>query len=104
MQVSITARHCEVPPSLRERAATILDRLGNYGPELVDGYVVFDVEGADQRAELRLRVASGEVLVARGEGPNHQTALDRAEAKLKRQLERVASRWRRNRRPEADAV
>jgi len=42
--------------------------------------------------EIRLHVPRGEVLVARGDGPDHRTALDRAEERLKRQLERVADR------------
>jgi ribosome-associated translation inhibitor RaiA len=40
--------------------------------------------------------------VSRGEGPDHRTALDRAEERLKRQLETASGRQRRARRaPEA---
>jgi putative sigma-54 modulation protein len=104
MHVTITARHCEIPDTLRARAENVLDRLGNYGLELVDGAVIFDVEAMNQRAEVRLRAANGELVVAKDDGPDHRTALDRAEDKLKRQLKKVARRLRERRRPEADAV
>jgi ribosome-associated translation inhibitor RaiA len=58
----------------------------------MESTVVFDSDGLQQTVELRLHVPRGEVLVARGDGPDHRTALDRAEERLKRQLERVADR------------
>jgi ribosome-associated translation inhibitor RaiA len=47
--------------------------------------------------EVRLHVAGGETLVARGEGADHRSALDRAEERLRRQLERASTRPRRSR-------
>jgi ribosome-associated translation inhibitor RaiA len=44
-----------------------------------------------------LHVARGELLVARGEGDDHRTALDRAEEKLRRQLDKGSARPRRSR-------
>jgi ribosome-associated translation inhibitor RaiA len=64
--------------------------------------VTFDVAGQGQIAELRLHLASGEVLVAKGDGPDHRTALDRAEEKLRRQVERVSDRPRRTRSVKSD--
>lgn len=90
MQTTITARHCEIPDALRERAVTVMDRLGNLARRPMGATVVFDADGLDRTAELRLHVARGEVLVARGEGEDHRTALDRAEGKLRRQLEKRA--------------
>jgi ribosome-associated translation inhibitor RaiA len=55
---------------------------------------VFDTDGINQTVEIRLHVARGEVLVARGEGVDHRTALDRAEEKLRRQVERASGRPR----------
>jgi ribosome-associated translation inhibitor RaiA len=42
-------------------------------------------------------VARGEVLVAKGEAEDHRTALDRAEEKLRRQVERATAHPRRSR-------
>jgi len=94
MRTTITARHCEVPEPLRERAITVMERLGSLASRPIEMTVVFDTDGIQQTVELRLHVARGEVLVARGEGADHRTALDRAEEKLRRQVERVSHRRR----------
>ena len=97
MQPTITARHCEISEGLRDRAVTVVQRLGNLASRSMESTVVFDSDGIEQTVEIRLHVPRGEVLVARGEGPDHRTALDRAEERLRRQLERVAHRPRRTR-------
>lgn len=97
MQSTITARHCEVSDGLRDRALTVVERLGSLASRAMEMTVVFDVEGVQQTAELRLHVAGGEILVATGDGADHRTALDRAEEKLRRQLEKVSDRPRRTR-------
>jgi ribosomal subunit interface protein len=94
MQTTISARHSEVPEALRERAITVMERLGKVTPRPIDMAVVFDADGLEQTAELRLHVASGEILIATGSGPDHRTALDRAEEKLRRQVERTSDRPR----------
>jgi ribosomal subunit interface protein len=97
METTITARHCEVSDPLRERAITVVERLGNLASRPMEMTVVFDAEGARQTVELRLHVARGEILVAKGEGADHRSALDRAEEKLRRQLERASDRPRKSR-------
>jgi ribosomal subunit interface protein len=97
MQTTVTARHCEIPEVLRERAITVIERLGGQASRPIESTVVFDTEGLNQTAEIRLHLARGEVLVARGDGADHRTALDRAEEKLRRQIERASDRPRRAR-------
>jgi len=97
MQPTITARHCEISDALRERAVTVVQRLGNLASRSMESTVVFDSDGIERTVEIRLHVPRGEVLVARGDGSDHRTALDRAEERLKRQLERVVDRPRRAR-------
>lgn len=92
MEPTITARHCEVSDALRERAVTVVQRLGSQAPRAMEMTVVFDTEGNQQIVELRLHVAGGEILVATGDASDHRTALDRAEEKLRRQLERASNR------------
>ena len=94
MHTTITTRHCEVPEPLRERAITVMQRLGNLASRPMEMTVVFDADGIQQTVELRLHVARGEILLAKGEGADHRTALDRAEEKLRRQVERVSDRRR----------
>jgi ribosomal subunit interface protein len=94
MQTTVTARHCEIPEALRERAVTVVERLGHLAPRPIESTVVFDTDGIHQTAEIRLHVARGEILVAKADGADHRTALDRAEAKLRRQVERISDRSR----------
>jgi ribosomal subunit interface protein len=94
MQTTITVRHCEIPDGLRERAITVMERLGKVTPRPMEMMVVFDTDGQRQTAELRLHLARGEILMAGGQAADHRTALDRAEEKLRRQVERVSDRPR----------
>jgi ribosome hibernation promoting factor len=97
MQTTITARHCEISEALRERAITVVERLGKVTPRPMEMVVLFDTDGLEQTAELRLHMAGGEILVAKGEGSDHRTALDRAEEKLRRRVERASERPRKAR-------
>jgi ribosomal subunit interface protein len=101
MQTTITARHCEVSDPLRNRAITVVERLGSLASRAMEMTVVFDTEGSRQAVELRLHVGRGDILVASAEGPDHRTALDRAEEKLRRQVERASERPRRTRSKQA---
>jgi ribosomal subunit interface protein len=100
MHTSITVRHSDISDTLRERAITVVERLGSLAHRPMETAVVFDTEGAERTVELRLRLAQGDVLVAKGEGPDHRTALDRAEEKLRRQVTRASDRPRRSRSPQ----
>lgn len=90
MQTTITVRHTEIPDTLRERAAAVVDRIGDIAGRATEATVVFDADGLLRTAEIRLKVAGGDVLVARGEADDPRTALDRAEDKLRRQVEKAA--------------
>ncbi len=100
MQTIVTARHCDISQPLQERASAIADRVSALATRPISCTVVFDVEGTQSLAELRLVDARGTALVSHGEGPDHRTALDRAEERLKRQLETASGRQRRARRAE----
>ena len=102
MQTTITARHCEISDLLRARAVTVTERLGGLASRAMDMAVVFDTEGIRQTVELRLHLAAGDILVATAEGSDHRTALDRAEEKLRRQVERASERPRRARSKQPD--
>jgi ribosomal subunit interface protein len=90
MTTSITARHCEISEELRLRAEAVLTRLGALIVAPVDGTVVFDVAPAASTAEIRLRGGRGESFNATGEDKDHRSALDRAEEKIRRQLDKPA--------------
>lgn len=102
MQTTIIARHCEVSDPLRDRAITVMERLGSLASRAMEMSVVFGTEGIEQTVELRLHLGGGDVLVASAEGADHRTALDRAEEKLRRQVERASERHRRARSKQSD--
>ncbi|MFN8654041.1 MAG: HPF/RaiA family ribosome-associated protein [Gemmatimonadales bacterium] len=90
MRTTISARHCEISDELRERAGTVLERLTALVSRPVDGTIVFDVAAQLQTVEIRIHSSTGELFVATAEEKDHRTALDRAEDKVKRQLEKSA--------------
>ncbi len=103
MRKTITIRHCEIPDALRERADGILDRLAGIAPRPQDATVLFDVTHGKPSVELRIHLARGDLAMAAAQADDHRTALDRAEEKLRPQLERAGGRTTR-RRAETDRV
>jgi len=104
MQTTITARHCEVTESLRERALALTERLAQLSPHALDATVVFDAGPLAHTVEIRLHARGRKMLVGVGEGPDHRTALDRAEEKLRPQLLKAGRvRQRTRRAPTRDA-
>lgn len=104
MTPTITARHCEISEPLRQRALSVVERLETLASRPMESAVVFDIDGTGQAVEIRLHLARGEVLVARGSGVDHRSALDRAEEKLRRQIHRASERPRRSRSTQSDST
>jgi ribosomal subunit interface protein len=91
MRTVISVLHCEIPDALKERAEAIVDRLGHFASRAHDCTIVFDVVNGNSAAtaEVRLHLPPGKLLVAKGEDVDHRTALDRAEEKLRKQLDKA---------------
>lgn len=98
MQTTISARHCDLSDSLRERAIAVTERLAQLSPHALDATIVFDAGPLAHSVEIRLHARSRKVLVGVGEGTDHRTALDRAEEKLRPQLLRAGRGRQRTRR------
>lgn len=104
MQTTISARHCEVTDSLRERAMAVAERLAQLSPHALDATVVFDVGPLAHSVEIHLHARGRKMLVGAGDGTDHLTALDRAEEKLRPQLLKAGRvRQRTRRAPTRDA-
>jgi ribosomal subunit interface protein len=95
MQLTITSRHEEVPEALRTRAEVVVNRLARFARRPTRAQVEFDLDHHRATAELRLHAAGGTVHVASAEAGDHRTALDRAAAKLRRQLDKKVTGHRR---------
>lgn len=105
MPVTVTARHCELPDLLRERAHEVAARLTDRTGRPADVALLFDVEAGVPTAEIRMRAHGEELILAAGRGDDHRSALDQAEARLRRQLEKPSTRRLRKRKPtEVDNV
>lgn len=92
MEITINARHCTVPDSLRNQATQRIARLQRLHRRLTGGTIVFETEREVRRADARLAVAGGPPLIGRGEGPTLRVALDSALDRLERQLKRRRER------------
>ncbi len=88
MDIRITARHCSVPDALRDTAQSRVSRLTRYEPRANAADVQFSEENAFKHVDVRVSVPGATQLHARGEGHSFRTALDRAVARLQRQLRR----------------
>jgi ribosomal subunit interface protein len=101
MRITISARHCEISEELRQRAEAVLQRLTELVNRPVDGTIVFDVAPQLATVEIRIHSSAGELFVASGEAKDHRSALDRAEERVKRQLEKSGPARRRGERDAA---
>ena len=88
MRITVTARHCDISPDLRDRARDLMERLAKVAARPHDGQVIFEDDHGVATAELRLHTARGVLLVGRAEGDDHRSALDRAAARVRRQLDK----------------
>jgi len=99
METTVTARHCAISDELRSRARMLMGRMTRYSPHALEGGVIFDDGPAGATVELKLHVRGGQWLIGTAAAPDHRTALDRAEEKLRRQLTRTTTTRRPPRSP-----
>jgi ribosomal subunit interface protein len=99
MRVSIAARRCEIPDSVRDRAEEHLGRLSKYEPRLSGAEVVFETEKRIKKVEAVLSVDRGEPVVAGGEGDEFRDALDQMVDRLSRMLKRRRAQKKDRHRP-----
>lgn len=92
MDITINARHCTVPESLRNQAAQRLTRLDRIGAGITSATVIFEGAANSRRVEARLSVAGGPPVVSHGEDATLRGALDGALTRLERQLKRRRKR------------
>ena len=95
MLVTITSRHDEVAAALRERAEVLVQRLAKLAHRPSRAQVEFDLDHQACTAGIQLHAAGGALHVATAEAKDHRTALDRAAAKLRRQLDKKPASRRR---------
>lgn len=92
MRTTVTARHCDIPDELRDRAKQVVAKIAKAAHRPQRAEVVFDVDHGQKVAELKLFLPRGQVKVATAEADDFRTALDRTAAKLRNQLDKNAGR------------
>lgn len=89
MKIIITARHCEVPDTIRERATTLIERVAKKAARPHRAEVIFDDDHRRSVVELHLYLPRGKVHVSTAEADDFRSALDRAIDKLNNQLDKA---------------
>lgn len=92
MDVTINTRHCKVPDSLKNQAVQRFGRMERIDRRITTATLVFDDAGAVRRAEARLTIPGGSMLVGHGQGTTYRAAMDGALSRLDRQLKRARDR------------
>jgi putative sigma-54 modulation protein len=96
VRITVKGKNVDVAPDVRDEAIAKLSRVRRYFDRFIDMEVVFSEE-VNPRIEDRVTCevvlhAKGKYLRASASGPDHVTAIDRAEAKLVRQVRKLKTR------------
>ena len=96
MQVTVTGTNCDVPGRIRDEAIAKLSKVRTIFDRFIDMDISFSEE-TNARIEDRIRCevvlhAKGRYLRATAAAPDMLTAVDRAEAKLSRQVRKLKTK------------
>ena len=96
MQITVKGKNLDVPESVRDDAIAKLSRVRRLFDRFIDMEVVFSEEvnpRITERVHCEVALhAKGKYLRATGSGPDATTAIDRAEAKLTRQVRKMKTK------------
>jgi ribosomal subunit interface protein len=92
VQITVTARHCEIPDDVRTRAEEVAEKLARHAHRPKRMEIVFDDDHQRHVVELKMWLPRGQTLIATAEESDFRTALDRAAEKLRSQLEKSPQR------------
>lgn len=94
MRIIHTARRCEVPNPVLDRAEELVRKLKKYNVRLSGAELVFETEKHRHLVEGILSVDGSEPVVATGEGEDFRAAVDEMIERLSRRLRRLRSQRR----------
>ena len=92
MNVTISARHCDIPYSLRDATRQRVARLSRYHRRIADAEVTYERERVSHEVEIRLAVDGERSVVARASAGSFRAALERGLQRASRQLRRSRER------------
>ena len=88
MQISTTARHCELDAQVREFSQQRLAKLERLARDIQEAHLVVTAEKFRFTAEITLRIKHRE-MVSREESDTSKMAIDQAAHRLEQQLRRI---------------
>ena len=91
MQISTTARHCELAPEMRALAVERLERCTRFASDMHDARLIVTAEKFRHTAEVMVRLNHHE-MVSREEAAEMRLAIDLAFDSLEEQLRRFKDR------------
>ncbi len=86
MRVTTTARHCNIPDSLRQHAIELMTKMMRFDARASHGEVIFETEKHVRRVEGILSVDGSPPVIAKGEAQEFRPALDQMIDRLSRRL------------------
>ncbi len=96
MNITTTARHYDLAPSLKDYAEGKVEHLKKYFDHIVNAHLIFSLEKYRQRVEITLHV-NGKDFVTVQESEDMYISVDRAIEKLEEQLKRHSDRLKKSR-------
>ena len=91
MQISTTARHCELDPEIRAFAHQRIEKITRFASDIREVHLTVTAEKFRHVAEIILRIDHQE-LVAHEESAEMRAAIDRAVDRIEEQLRRYKDR------------
>jgi putative sigma-54 modulation protein len=88
MNITTTARHCELDPEIRLFAQERLEKLSRFARDIMEAHLVVTAEKYRHSAEITLRVKHHE-MVSREEATDARAAIDQAADHLEKQMRRL---------------
>ena len=88
MNITTTARHCELEPEVRQFAQERLSKLSRFARDILEAHVVVTAEKYRHSAEIMLRLKRHE-MVSREEANDARAAIDQAADRLEHQMRRL---------------
>jgi putative sigma-54 modulation protein len=87
VQISITARHCEISSGIRAFAETRLEKLGKFASDIHGIHVIVQPEGKEHQAEITLSL-NGHEFVSTEMHAEPAAAIEQAADRMESQLRR----------------
>lgn len=96
MKVSVTARHFDLTPDLKEHAESRITRLDRFGGGIMNASVVLEIEKYRQIAEVSVHGRHGD-FIGKAESDDMLVSIDGAVEKVEKQIRRTSKQNQRGR-------